>query len=392
MAVQYIPCLSDFEVVVPDEWSRMVLSGYPGSGKTTLGRMLVEDCDVLHIDASELYGGQAVADTLLRHRKTKDVLGILRGIVKPKAVLFDDIDAFHRHDKKLFDRICSSFEDKTDKRKMILVCSQGFSKNRRLLKQKVGITRLRVHYSEECYRRCLKNILRLNGIRCSGGRLSMLAKLDNFHRIYEAIEYHLRHGYFATDIRDYQDARSPVIHQLLSMTTVSDILRHSSSDTAILGLTLLEATSRLLPPGYDLAKYMTSVYKDAVRGDMMDTRINRYNLWDLREISGLLLVYAPIRIIKVHSERDPLTETFSYTTYLSRGMSIIHNRGILRALDHSMETILQTLSRRYGISDVGVDETVMTYIRGLEARDIRLVCQAYSKIYHQRITLKMIIV
>ena len=390
MTVQYTPCVSDYEVVVPDEWSRMVISGYPGSGKTTLGRILVEDYDVLRIDASELYGGLKVAETLLRHRTTKDVLGILRGIVKPKAVLFDDVDVFHRHDKKLFDRICSSFEDKTDKRKMILVCSQGFSKNRRLLKQRDGITRLRVHYSEECYSRCLKNILRLNGIRCSGGRLSMLAKLDNFHRIYEAIEYHNTHGTFVTDIRDYQDTRSPVINRLLSMTTIDDILRHSSSDTAIIGLTLLEATSRVLPPGYDLAKHMTSVYQDAVRGDMMDTRINRYNLWDLREISGLLSVYAPIRMIKEHSDRDP-KETFAYTTYLSRGMSIIHNRGILRALDHSMETILQTLSRRYGISELDVDELVMTYIRGLEARELRLMCQAYSKIYHQRITLKMII-
>ena len=410
----YQPTLADFEID-ENEGSRYLISGYPGTGKTTLGKLLLRSQgahDICEITSIHLYQGKLISDRLTKHRRTLNVLGLLQGVVKLKGVLFEDIDVFHAGDKKSFDIICTAYEDSTDTRIMAITCPTQFLKNRRLQKwsgrgQIWAPTLTQTPTQTLRLQTCLQDILRLNGIQVSPARIQALQDLRNFHRIYEAIQRltedcgeDYREAVMAPDVRDDTYPTDEVIESLLHQEelSVSEMLRASGSDARVIGLTLVDALPIYMEPDYSCAKHLSSLYRDQVAGDISETWMTSHHHWEILEFVDLLKTYRPIQYIRETLHKPSIV--FPYPTYLSRGISIAHNRSLLRRLHSSPEDLLSAIALLYQ-SRLSVGPMspmspmsqgpLMDRLRMIAVKEVRLLCQGVQAIYGYKLTAKALL-
>ena len=417
----YQPTLSDFEVGdiggiggiggIGEKGSRYLVAGYPGTGKTTLGKLLLQfrgANDICEITSLHLFQGTHLETSIRKHRQTINVLGLLQGFPQHKGLFFDDICLFHARDKKTFDLICQTYEDMHDPRIMVLTCNRTFLKNRRLQKWLPTIHLCHTHLSDHSLTSRIHEILRLNGIRVTQGRTKSLLQIRNFHRIYEAIqEFLLQTGTRKTlkdDVRDTVSPTDEIIQSLLkedsSSLSLQEMMRLVGPDAGIIGLTLTDAIPTYMDGGYSDSSRLTQLYQDQVAGDIAETWMMGHHQWALSEFVGLLKLYRPVRYIQRLPTLQKDTLVLPYPTYLSRGISITHNRSLLRNLSTSPETLLQTVAmicqRRLsetGTSDgdKGLPSIILDDIRKVGLKELRLVCQGVQAIYGYRLTAKALL-
>jgi hypothetical protein len=417
----YRPTLSDFEIGEIGEigettkGSRYLVTGYPGTGKTTLGKLILQfrgANDICEITSLHLFQGSHLETIVHKHRRTLNVLGLLQGYPQHKGLLFDDICVFHARDKKTFDLICQTYEDLEDSRIMVLTCNRVFLKNRRLQKWLPTIHLYHTHLSTHSLTSRIHDILRLNGIRVTQGRTKSLLQIRNFHRIYEAIqEFLLQTGTRKTlrdDVRDTVSPTDEIIQSLLQETHESlplqEMMRLVGPDAGIIGLTLTDAIPTYMDGGYSCSSRLTQLYQDQVVGDIAETWMMGHHQWVLSEFVGLLKVYRPVRYIQTLPDLQKDTLILPYPTYLSRGISITHNRSLLRNLSVSPETLLQTVAMIYQRrlsqtcptinEDQGHPENpdiMMDDIRKVGLKELRLVCQGVQAIYGYKLTAKALL-
>jgi hypothetical protein len=416
----YRPTLSDFEIGEIGEMkgSRYLVTGYPGTGKTTLGKLVLQARganDICEITSLHLFQGTHLETIVKKHRQTINVLGLLQGTPQHKGLLFDDICVFHSRDKKTFDLICQTYEDLLDSRIMVLTCNQIFLKNRRLQKWLPTVHLCHTHLSYHSLTSRIHDILRLNGIRVTQGRTKALLHVRNFHRIYEAIqEFLLQTGTRKTlkdDVRDTVSPTDEIIQSLLKENrdslSLQEMMRLVGSDAGIIGLTLTDAIPTYMDGGYSDSYRLTQLYQDQMAGDIAETWMMSNHQWDLSDFVGLLKLYRPVRYIQTlpTPQKDDLV--LPYPTYLSRGISITHNRSLLRNLSVSPETLLHTVAMIYQrrlsqtcptINDTTEDHTnqkdpdiILDDIRKVGVKELRLVCQGVQAIYGYKLTTKALL-
>jgi hypothetical protein len=412
----YRPTLADFEIgeIGEKKGSRYLVTGYPGTGKTTLGKLILQfrgANDICEITSLHLFQGSYLETILHKHRRTLNVLGLLQGSPQHKGVFFDDICIFHARDNKTFDLICQTYEDLEDSRIMVLTCNRLFLKNRRLQKWLPTIHLYHTHLSTHSLTSRVHDILRLNGIRVTQGRTKSLLQIRNFHRIYEAIqEFLLQTGTRKTirdDVRDTVSPTDEIIQSLLQETHESlplqEMMRLVGPDAGIIGLTITDAIPTYMDGGYLCSSRLTQLYQDQVGGDIAETWMMRHHQWCLSEFVGLLKVYRPVRYIQTLPTIQKDTLILPYPTYLSRGISITHNRSLLRNLSTSPETLLQTVAMIYqrrlsetcptneGHEYPENPEIMMDDIRKVRLKELRLVCQGVQVIYGYKLTAKALL-
>jgi len=411
----YRPTLAEFEIgeIGEKKGSRYLVTGYPGTGKTTLGKLVLQARganDICEITSLHLYQGTHLETTIRKHRRTINVLGLLQGTPQHKGLLFDDICVFHARDKKTFDLICQIYEDILDSRIMVLTCNLVFLKNRRLQKWLPSVHLCHTHLSTHGLTSRIRDILRLNGIRVTQGRTISLLQIRNFHRIYEAIqEFLLQTGTRKTLKEDVRDTMSPtdeIIQSLLKENheslSLQEMLRIGGNDAGIIGLTITDAIPTYMEGGYSDSSRLTQLYQDQVAGDIAETWMMGQHQWTLSEFVGLLKVYRPVRYIQTLPTLQKDTFVLPYPTYLSRGISITHNRSLLRNLSTPPETLLQTvamicqrrLSQKHTTNEEQGEtepEIIMDDIRKVGVKELRLICQGVQAIYGYKLTAKALL-
>ena len=94
----YIPSLSDFGKDYTIHRDRIVIYGKNGCGKTTLANLLARDYDYLTIDTTLLKQPEEIRKIVSNHVGKRNVLSLLQGVDKPKAILFDNADTYYSYD------------------------------------------------------------------------------------------------------------------------------------------------------------------------------------------------------------------------------------------------------------------------------------------------------
>ena len=109
--------------------------GGSGSGKTTISNNILKDYIVEKIDTYDIKNHKNIYDFLVENAKKTNISLMFSGNYKKRAFLIDDLDVFHKNDKKSFKGIIRFIKEKQyNDCKIVLIFNDFFIKNKELIK------------------------------------------------------------------------------------------------------------------------------------------------------------------------------------------------------------------------------------------------------------------
>ena len=382
----YTPSVSDFGKDYTIHRDRIVIYGKNGCGKTTLANLLARDYDSLTIDTKLLKQHEEIRNMVSNHIGKRNVLSLLQGIDKPKAILFDNADTFYSYDDISFKYLMGLFRDTTYQITMIVICHPSFYKNRTL--QKTIFQDIYLTYTISEYQKAIRKIASSLSLTSRDYDLKKLSQETdfNFHNVYEILSRSISHSPSKMlPIGDYCKDISDITRELLEQTyDLEDIIRLSESDSSVIGLNMLENVSKGIQ--YKLEKDMSNLYRNYIISDMFETYMNRHSEWCMREYVIIFSVYSLYLCYKQHRY---IPEQLIYNKYISRAMTSIGNQTTLMNI--------QTINGIRDLNDIyyhfyqyfiNGSDTSYLIIRNLSPKQLRLLSKGFTYFYHRPITAK----
>ena len=381
----YIPSLSDFGKDYTIHRDRIVIYGKNGCGKTTLANLLVRDYDSLTIDTKHLKQHEEIRKIVSNHIGKRNVLSLLQGVDKPKAILFDNADTFYSYDDISFKYLMGIFRDTESHMTMIVICHPSFYKNRTL--QKTIFQDIYLTYTISEYQKAIRKIATHVSLTSRDYDLQKLSQETdfNFHNVYEI----LSRSTTTTPpsdilpIGDYCKDISDITRELLEQTyDLEDIIRLSESDASVIGLNMLENVSKGIRDA--LEKDMGEIYRNYLISDVFETYMNRHSEWCMREYVIIFSVYSLYLCYKHHRH---IPKQLIYNKYISRAMTSIGNQTTLMNL--------QTINGIRDLNDIYYhfyqyfihgSDTSYIIIRCLSPKQLRLLSKGFTYFYHRPIS------
>jgi hypothetical protein len=167
-------------------------------------------------------------------------------------------------------------------------------------------------------------------------------------------------------------------------------------------LTLLGEVPELVDSGYGYAKTLRCIYRSVVEADLVDTFTIQEHLWQFRKLSHLLSVSYPVAQLQQQSSHNPLTHVFPFNRYLSKGITITHNRTVFGGMPRFPNEMFDAIAWMYQTNRTNrtterssLDREILDTIRvccTLSPKQLRLVCQGYCALYHQKLTMKRFLI
>lgn len=374
----YKPSLSDFKKDYVIHRNRIVIYGKHGCGKTTLAHLLLKEYDTLTIDTKYLKQHEIIRQLVCDHTEKRNVLTLLKGLQKPKAIVFDNADTFHAYDETSFKLMMGHFRD-TPKLTMILICHPSFYKNRTL--QKSIFQEIYLTYTVSAYKEAIGKISSELGIVSTAADLTRIAgETDfNFHNVYEILNGPTPNRSSKTLVGDYLKDISDITREIVENTYgYEDLVQLVESDHVVVGLNLLENAFQGIHS--NIEKDASDIYKNYMLSDMFEIYMNRHTDWYMREYVILFSVYS---LYLYYKRRSRPPRQLIYNKYISRAMTAIGNQGALMNIN--------TIDGIYGIDDIYYhfyhyinksSETSADILRCLSPKQVRLVSKGFSTFYH----------
>ena len=132
------PYLSSDQLTTIDcfhsEKAALFITGRPGTGKTSLALELLKDTILLRIDSSLIKRHKDLSQYILNSIRKKNITLMFQE-KQSRSILLDDLDVFHKHDRKGFKHIIQFLKDnKLYDSKVVVIFPIKFQKNKELVK------------------------------------------------------------------------------------------------------------------------------------------------------------------------------------------------------------------------------------------------------------------
>ena len=328
----------------------LFIYGSSGVGKTTLAEKLLKDYQVTTFDAYDIKKYKNIKDHVL-NVVMKQNITLMFDTNKERAILFDDIDIFHKNDKKSMNGIMSFLKDKKYYRcKIIVIFHEKIAKNKALMQ--IDHYEIYLNYTNDVIKQLLRDKCNLRvsdeKIQKSNQNLNILINNDQTE-IRNDIQYK------STDIMD---------HLVIGDISVATISTMNLGDDNVFLLNILENLYKLVEK--DKLSY---IYNQFMVYDQIELYSTINHLWEMKEYSKEII----IRSIFTHSKKKIVT--LKYNSYISKSiLSISSNKKANQSSYISLYLYLYMIHHHK-------DKTYCKYLDHLDKKELEKIEKRYFFFY-----------
>ena len=328
----------------------LLIHGTPGSGKTFIGKMLLEGRILLQIDTNSLKSLKNVKDYIV-DILTKKSVTLMFGENRSRGVLLDDLHIFCKYDKIAFRSIIEFLKSESFYgAKIVATCCTTFLKNKDLCKLKINYREIK-NTKSVYYKKCLEIFNNDNDtVNITHDKLMELINNSNYNLNSFCSELKLMRNKCDKLIIQKKDTFNPIVNitkdLLIRKYSVNEIFRICENDEMIIGFNLLE----------NYLSYITEydggdIYQCLIYADISQSFMVRNNDSLTKNYFMLLSIYSLNSYI--HKYYRPYSnDEIIYNKYISRSMAstISHNSYLRNPLKNDafiiylLDTFLKTES------------------------------------------------
>lgn len=301
----------------------LIISGPPGSGKTSAARLILEQSgySVIELNGSDSRKKSSIEDTLQRITGQFNVLNLMRGSKNPSALLLDDIDSMREADKGGIPALTSFLKSKEGIRlKTPIICTYQTWCKAFIPLEELSVTvrfnKLSKHHCKQLLNKILKQEkIGLNEkkiteiINNSQGDLRAMINTVEFMLINNKEEEETSNEddfvIYNPPERDVTLQTNDIIVKLLrdKNVTMNDCIKYNSLDAMQIPLKLHENYPQILSS--NLAKLSEkeqyAIHSEILDGlieyDHMQSDVFKYHNWQSSIYSAILCLYRTNRHI-----------------------------------------------------------------------------------------------
>lgn len=353
--------------------SLLLIYGCPGSGRTSLAHKILSSYRYLVIDTK--YLKDPTLETIMRdHICKQDIISIMSSC-KQKGLLLDNIESFHKYDKKGFSCMIDICKQQTNT-KIVIVCHESFVKHRGLLT--LTCEPICLSYTHKAFYDIAKTIL-------SPMNDTMIREIcqqarGNFHTIYKRMSHEVDLIYEIPD----------------SLAIAKDIFKNPHKytyeivktlpDTHTISSHLLENIARYIYTAhrkgidtYSFERRLCEIYQRYVYADIMETYMVSHIEWSLQSHIVYQTLYSLILYLQTHAM--PYNKQIYFTKYISRSITSTSNQRILREITN-IDEIYRYLYYRYVLHQEVTFHADVT----IDKKQSQLLSQVCAICYHFKLS------
>jgi hypothetical protein len=304
-----IKYLSEIDRNVIDKFLKddkpLFIYGSSGVGKTTLGKDILKDYQATTFDAYDMKKYKNMKDHILDISMKKNIT-LMFDNNKERGILLDDIDIFHKSDKKSMNGIISFLKDKKYYRcKIIVIFHEKILKNKPLMK--IDHYKLHLNHANNVVRDILRDISRDKNIRFTDEKINKSRKNLNILINNDTNEIKNDIQYKSDEIMN---------HLVKGDRSINDILAMNLGDENVFLLNILENLYQLV----DKEK-LSYIYNLFVIYDNIELYSTKNHIWEMKEYSKQMI----LRSIYISSRKK--IEELKFNSYISKSiLSISSNK------------------------------------------------------------------
>lgn len=342
---QYTPTLDDFPIKSSqrahiESCQRLLIIGKPGTGKTTLANVCLENHIVLRIDSYHLKQWGDIQESLRLHITQRNILRMFQqgsGSTDTKGILLDTVDVFYRYDKKSyawFEELFGSCYESVPM-KVVMVMNDNLANLRSLNKITKQVSHIRVHleYSRREYAKCVRKLCNADARVWSNEDIRgvIAESKGSFRKGLELIERGPGTMYTIADdftgLTTFSDTNARLRDILKNPYSFGETLRLSASSSTL----QMNALDRLTPLLVKYPKDLYKIYRGYILADTINTFVNVHHEWDMNIYADCMgfVGFATIFRARVLITPISLPKNIPYHSYVSKSLIQCHGCDIL---------------------------------------------------------------
>lgn len=296
----------------------LFICGKPGSGKTSLGKDILEGRIITHIDSLYMKNNTDICEYIQNIIQKRNITMMFEHKKEKRGILIDDIDIFYKYDKKIFKSIINLLSSNLYDTKVILTCSIKFINNRSL--SKLLYSKLILIYDNHKLLKICKNICDENNINLSLiQKRKLITKSSNNINTLISLIFSNKNKIITHELDNYDDEGILYKNLFVKNYNINDITRIYVSSKTKISLDLLENI-------FDITKdikLIKNIYNYYIFSDILETRSINYP--GVKDYDMILTIYNfHINIMNLNLKNN----NYIPNKYISKALIHVHSKKI----------------------------------------------------------------
>ena len=314
--------LSSSDKQIINQWmnndSVLIICGNNGVGKSLLANELLKDKIITEIDSLNIKNNINLSDSL-HNIISKNNISLMFNKDKriDRGIIIDNLNIFHKHDKKNFKLLCKFLESKTFyKTKVICICDSKFIINKSIKKFNKYLIHLK--YNNHQFHKIINHITNKLNINLSFEKKNsfLIQSNHNLTKFITIIKDNKNKNIFD----NYEKSNDLYKKTFMKDLTIDDISRLFESEKLTISLNLLENVSNYTVNINELMKIynyyeFADIYEKSI---LSNNSINLYSIYTI----GIFNTIFKNKNISVNK--------FINNKYLSQTFIYIHNQKMIK--------------------------------------------------------------
>ena len=351
----------------------LFICGYPGSGKTSLAKEILQDRVITQIDSLYMKNNTDIYEYIQNIIQKRNITMMFEQKKEKRGLLIDDIDIFYKHDKKIFKSIINLLSSKLYDTRVILTCSIKFLNNRSL--NKLSYSKLFLVYDNHKIHKICKNICSEKNINLSLIKKQELIKRssNNINTLISLLTSE-KQEIITGDLDNYDEEEILYNNIFNKDYNLKDLVRIYTPNKIKISLDLLENL-------FDMTDDITiikNIYDYYSLSDIFETRCINYH--EIQEYDTILTIYNFYSKIRSYNLKN---KNFIPNKYISK--SLIHVYSL--KMNYHNDLIYFYL---YLIYTNTYDKNIINELLRLDKNTLNVFIKTFNYYYNSKIKLEKI--
>lgn len=370
--------LSNSQLKTIEDWNvckniPLIIYGNVGIGKTSLANEILKDTILTSIDTLSLKNGLNLYEELFNIIKKNNITMMFGQGTKKRGVIIDDLDVFHKYDKKSF-KLIINFINKYEYygAKIIIICNSKFINNRIL--SKVNCHKLHLNYGHSLSHKMSKLILKEEGKTLKFGEINKLLTKSNYNL--NIFRENIKEGN-CNRIDNFHNSDTLYKDIIYFKHKLNDIIRIYYNEKITISLNLLENISKYI---HDI-NTISEIYLSYEIADIIDTQYINY--------SDMSNYYTVLTLYKINICLKAINNIHYYeyinNKYISQSLIYIHNTKKNSINNYSIYLYL------YAIKINKYNNSILNEIKKIDKKKIEFYINSFNYFYVSKLKLRNIL-
>jgi hypothetical protein len=359
--------LSGGQTKLIDEWFNLnkvlIIHGKSGVGKSLLAKEIFKDRIITEIDTLNIKNNNNLEDYLINIISKKNISLMFDNNKKERGIIIDNINIFHKYDKRNFKLLCNFLVRKNFyKTKIICISDTKFLINKSI--KKINSLFIHLKYDSYHYHKIINNIVSDYNLNLSFDKKNSLLLNSNYDL-----------NRFITQLNDIDNKNildnfdsSSILYEKIfkEKINIKDISRLFDSDKITISLNLLEnITDYTININDILDIYNYYVFADIHEKHTLNNNLNFYSIYTI----GIYNLKFSNKNIKSYN--------FDNNKYLSQSFIYIHNDKIISNIHKYHDNIYFYLY----LYNSNKNNDVKKYITNLNTQELNFYIKSFYEFY-----------